>query len=131
MADLGLVVAAALEVFALVFFTGATLHFLKRETPRRTRGSWRALSPRWPPSPSSPSGTTFLETDLNCWSTPFLVHQPDVVGGLSLAELGGAHPAPLTQTQTWGTLLLAAVLVSTTTGPSSPTTDHFSRAPPH
>ena len=29
-ADLGLVVAAALEVFALVFFAGATFHFLKR-----------------------------------------------------------------------------------------------------
>ncbi len=108
-ADLGLVVAAALEVFALVFFTGATLHFLKRRD---------AASHTWflAGTVTTLATFTFFSIGDHLFGDRFELLEHTLFWFISLMSWAAFHwlnsealtPAPLTPTQTWGTLLLAA-----------------------
>ena len=128
-ADLGLVMAAALEVFALVFFAGATLHFLKRRD---------AASHTWflAGTVTTLATFTFFSVGDHLFGDRFELLEHTLFWFISLMSWAAFHwlnsealtPAPLTQAQTWGTLLLAVVLVAATTGSIFKyNTDHFSR----
>jgi hypothetical protein len=127
--------AAALEVFALVFFAGATLHFLKRRD---------AASHTWflAGTVTTLATFTFFSVGDHLFGDRFELLEHTLFWFISLMSWAAFHwlnsealtPAPLTQAQTWGTLLLAVVLVAATTGSIFKyNTDHFSRrtAPLH
>ena len=128
-ADLGLVVAAALEVFALVFFAGATHHFLKRRD--EASHTWFLAG-----TVTTLATFTFFSIGDHLFGDRFELLEHTLFWFISLMSWAVFHwlksetltPAPLTQAQTWGALLLAAVLVAATTGSIFKyNTDHFSQ----